>query len=154
MEDVNPYRLPAESWSRIDLPLSKKSYSPHSCPYCLADVTFWKNLKQNTPFRYKCPDCRSTCQIRSPRMGTIFAGICVATVLLLSVCVAAVFEYGLIVVLTAVPLYIGWCLALELWLSSYIRHKGAFIVVGAGEVPEPSFLEARQRQSDVVESRR
>ena len=150
MEDVNPYRPPAEWWSRLDLP--HREESPRHCPHCLSDVTFRKTLKEQTPFRYTCPDCHSKCQIRSPWMEWIFGGICFASGLFLLVCVAAFFTYGRIIVLPALAVYLGWWLFMEVWTHRYIQRNGSFIVVDSGEVPEPSLLQRRQRLSNAVDA--
>lgn len=108
-------------------------YSARSCPNCLAEVTFWAALKQYTPFRFKCPHCKESYRIHTPRMALMFCAVICGTILYaLGICIG-VLIFGSLVLLAAVPLFMAAWIALEIWSHQYIKCHGNLTHIYTGE---------------------
>ena len=121
------------------------------CEQCDTEVTFWMMQNQPTPFRFKCPHCKTVYRISTPGMKRIVLG----TIVLLTV-VSLVLGFGG----KAYGLYfiIPWSLVIilagfriELWLHNYILKNGTFTQIGGAEmdgITEPDTVD--EYESDFI----
>ncbi|MCK5644501.1 MAG: hypothetical protein KAJ19_27125 [Gammaproteobacteria bacterium] len=103
------------------------------CGNCDTEITFWMGLKQLTPFRFKCSECKAQYKVSTPRMPVIFVVVVVlSAVLCLGLCIGAI-ELGVVFAIPFLFLMVGIWLMLEAWIHKYISGFGTFTRIGITE---------------------
>ena len=131
MDAVNPYEPPSVTCKPEGTARGAESFDARNCPCCLVEVTFWAALKQGTPFRYKCPQCRSTFRIQTPCMPLILTNVCFVVFLAVLGVWLGMVKYGLVVLVPAVPLLVTAWIALEIWWHGFLTRSGRFVRIPA-----------------------
>jgi hypothetical protein len=101
------------------------------CENCNAEMTLWMGLKQLTPFRYKCSNCKEKYKVSTLHNVAIITGVIVLFAgLALGLCIGT-FKFGAI--FTVPFLLLGIWFALEVWTHKYILNVGIFSRIGVPE---------------------
>jgi len=105
------------------------------CENCSAEITFWMALRTPTPFRFKCPKCKTKYRVSTPGMKAIFLGTILASCGLSFGFVLGTFELGAVFAVPYVLLVIGLWLLLEVWTCKYMSKYATLTRVGVTELP-------------------
>lgn len=97
-----------------------------NCPECEAPITFWRFLKQPTPFRYRCSACKTKFRLETPRMKTIFLAVCLLFAVLGAAFVIGLDQWGALFGIGFAVVMIGVWLALEAWTQRLITAGATF----------------------------
>ena len=122
IEEVNPYQSPLP----FDPSPECSSHSATSCPQCNARVTFWAGLKQFSPFRFKCPHCRTMFKVVIPFKWIVLLTVCLIFGLLTLASCAGVAYFGVSSLRLTAPILIGSWMILELGWHRYVTRRGRF----------------------------
>jgi hypothetical protein len=100
-----------------------------NCKNCDAGITFLTALKQPTPYRVKCPACKTKYKISTPYMGFILLGV-----LALAFVVGLLFylggqEMGIVFVLPFLVFTIGVWLILDVCTYRYMSKHGVLTTI-------------------------
>ena len=97
------------------------------CANCETKITFWKSLRQQNPFRYRCPRCKTKHRVSAPYIKTLVA-ILGSLSLALGFALAAGFDtFGPDFTLPALGFLIGFLVVAELFWYRYITRKGKLL---------------------------
>ncbi|MBW3565559.1 MAG: hypothetical protein KY459_12605 [Acidobacteria bacterium] len=97
-----------------------------NCPQCEAPITFWRHLRQPTPFRYRCSSCNTKFRLETPRMKTIFLAVCLLFAVLGATFVIGLQQWGVGFGIGFGIVIIGVLLALEVWAQRLITAGATF----------------------------
>ena len=104
-----------------------------NCDNCNTEITFWMLLKQPTPFRFKCSECKARYKISTPHMMAISVGVVVLSFGLTLGCCIGTVVLGVVFVLPFFLLMVGIWLMLEAWTYKYVSKFGTFTRIGTIE---------------------
>ena len=94
------------------------------CEICNTEITFWMALKQPTPFRFKCSNCKTKYRVSTPRMKAVFVVMCVLFFGFGLGLALAAHHFGIIYAAPLlIPMIVIW-FALELWTHHCISARG------------------------------
>ncbi len=96
------------------------------CMKCGEVCSFFTSIKQTTPFKYICPNCKTKYQLKTPWMKSILCGV---ILLFLSLTIGLLYggeKYGFIFLIPYFILMVVTWLVLELWVHNYIAQKAQF----------------------------
>ena len=113
------------------------------CKNCNAEITFLRVLKQPSPFRFKCSECKAKYKVSTPGMTAILVGVVVAFFGLTAGLCTVTEELGVLFSIPYIAIMIGAWLVLEVWTHRYISRRGTFTRLGSTEPPTPPYSENR-----------
>ena len=106
------------------------------CMKCGEVCSILTSIKQPTPFKYRCPSCKTKYRLKTPWMKSILLGI---SILFFSLTIALLFgseKYGFIVFVPGFIIMVIIWLSLELWTHNYIAQKSQFTEIKKKTEPE------------------
>lgn len=96
------------------------------CANCGFEFTFWVSLKQPSPFRYRCPCCKTRYRVRMPCMKSIVCGVVLLFACLTFGLLYGSETHGILFFAPFLILMIAIWLSLEFWTHNYIARNGQF----------------------------
>jgi len=96
------------------------------CSNCDTKITFLTSLKQPTPYRYKCGNCKTRFKVRTPGMNMFMALVVFLFVLLTVGMMNVYFSFGMLLAVPMIVFMIALWMIIEVLTHSFIMEKGVF----------------------------
>jgi CXXC-20-CXXC protein len=99
------------------------------CENCNKEIPFITGFKQISPFRLRCPACRTRYRVKTPYMKIIFAGVILLYILFMFLIFWQVRPLGQYFFFGSIGIMVLLSFLLEVLIIRYIRKQGVLIVM-------------------------
>lgn len=94
-----------------------------NCQNCEAEITFMTALKQPTPYRFKCSECKTRHKVSTPRMGIILIGIVILFATLTLFLIIGGEELGTVFEAPFLIFILGLWVVVEVFMHKYMSKN-------------------------------